>query len=432
MNTRIPMIHCPKNIREVADEFKDFMTTTQYRSFVAALCAGVFGIPGYCDIYRHMLFSNSVSSISNLYNSDNLWEKLNRRHRKRLLRLIKDLHSKPSRYMWVVDDTLLEHSGKKVWGAYKWKDHNSGNVVLAHKLLVLGILDRQARLLIPVYWEVLHRDLSTLTDEEIPEVHEKAWIIALKKLDEAFELGFPKLTLSSDCWFGCEELFDELIDRGIDYEIEIRSNRNIAFHGRKKVDMRVDDFFKDRSRSPVYVGKNRKYGSEATVQLRGSKRKSKVVAIANTKKGENFAYYATNRLNWNASKVWKLSRDRWGIEVQFRDLKQLFTLGKAAVQSQNAVETAISIAAIALTVIRLQQIDEVDTKGNNSTKPRSAGSIVQELVVKSFKQLIDEIANSPGSAIVQKLKQRFSYKNLAGKPAEFRRVLKSPILQGSS
>ncbi|NRA69315.1 MAG: hypothetical protein HRU19_32900, partial [Pseudobacteriovorax sp.] len=103
-----------------------------------------------------------------------------------------------------------------------------------------------------------------------------------------------------------------------------------------------------------------------------------------------------------------------------------------AVQSQNAVETAISIAAIALTVIRLQQIDEVDTKGNNSTKPRSAGSIVQELVVKSFKQLIDEIANSPGSAIVQKLKQRFSYKNLAGKPAEFRRVLKSPILQGSS
>ena len=422
MSVPLPVSHCPSSIREVADEFKDFMTTTQYRSFTATLCAAVFGISGYCNVNRFILFANSVSSISNFFNSDSLWGKLNRRHRRRLIRLLKDLRADPARYMWVLDDTLLGHSGKSIWGAYHWKDHCSGKTILAHKLLVLGILDRYKKVLVPVYWDIMHRDLSNLTEEDIPQVHEKAWVVALRRLDEAMELGFPCLPLSSDSWFAGEELFDALIERGIDYEIEIKCNRKIAHHGRKRVNMSVADFFASKHRSPVYTGRIVKYGSEAVVRLKDSKNKTKVVAIANKRKSDNFAYYASNRLNWNASKIWGLARDRWGIEVQFRDLKQLFTLGKAAVQSRNAVETAISIAAIALTVIRLQQIDEDDTEGNKWTRPRPAGSIVQEMIINSFKQLIAEISTSANnSRIIQRLKTRLSYENLTNKPAEYRR-----------
>ena len=166
-----------------------------------------------------------------------------------------------------------------------------------------------------------------------------------------------------------------------------------------------------------------KYAAEATVRFKDSKRKHKVIGVANRKANTDiFAYYISNVLTWNSSKIWGLARDRWGIEVQFRDLKQLFTLGKAAVQSRNAVETAISVAAIALTVIRLQQFDEADAEGNGWTRPRSAGAIIQQLSIESMRQLVTEItANIRNNDVLERLKKRLSYENLIGKPAEFRR-----------
>lgn len=423
MAVPVPVAHSPRIVRDTADDFKDFMSSTEYRSFVAVLCAAVFGICGYSDVNRYMLFANSVSSIANFFNSDALWPKLNRRHRRRILRLLKHIDNDPKRYMWVIDDTLLPHFGSKIWGAYWWKDHCNGGTTLGHKLLVLGVLDRKNKLLIPVFWEVLHRDLTELTDEDIPQVHEKGWQVALRLLAEAELMGFPKLVLTGDTWFACEEFFDALNMLGTQYEFEIKSNRKIVEHKGRTFNKSAEEFFADRYRSGVYTGRTVKYAAEATVRFKDSKRKHKVIGVANRKANTDiFAYYISNVLTWNASKIWGLARDRWGIEVQFRDLKQLFTLGKAAVQSRNAVETAISVAAIALTVIRLQQFDEADTEGNGWTRPRSAGAIIQQMSIESMRQLVTEItANIRKNDVLERLKKRLSYENLIGKPAEFRR-----------
>ncbi len=144
----------------------------------------------------------------------------------------------------------------------------------------------------------------------------------------------------------------------------------------------------------------------------------KVIAVAN-KKGlvhECFAYYVSNRLTWDATKIWGLARDRWAIEVQFRELKQLFTLGGAAVQSKNSVETTISVAAIGLTEIRLEQLHRVDANENQYIQPVPAGKIVSEYQLKSMRRSFFTLVTN--SSAKDKVNIRLHPENFGRKPTE--------------
>jgi hypothetical protein len=436
MGLPLPVAECPALIRTVADEFKDFMTVTEYRAFVAVLCGAVYGFSSYSDVFRYIMFSPSVSSLGDLFNAEHFAAKLNRRHRRRLLRLMVDLEKDPARYQWVIDDTLVTHDGKKIWGTYTWHDHVSKGYVFGHKILVLGIEDKKRRLLIPVFWEILHRDLSDDVEEanELPETaeHEKGWEVALRLVDQAVAFGFPRLTVVADSWFAGEELFVGLEKRQLSYVIEVKSNRNVARHGTSHYQKhRVDAFFEDRERSLIsYHGKT-KFSAEAVVVFKDSELRQKVVAVANKRDLDDkvFAFYVTNQLAWNASRVWAAARDRWGIEVQFRELKQLFTFGEAAVRSQQAVETSISVSAIALTVIRLQQIAEADASENQHARPRPAGAIVRDLQLESLRKCVSKLASPRENGFHQHFARRLNRQNLNGKPAEYRRKAEKHVNQ---
>ena len=158
------VVHCPSEIRNFSDQFKDFLDKADYKAFVAALCAAVFGTAGYCDIFRYFLFAPSVSSLCRFFNDENdskLVDKLSRRQRRIINRLWPKMHSDPSRFLWVIDDTLVGRSGEgeQTWGAYWWHDHSTGGNKFGHKILSLGLVDRKRQILIPVAWEVLHLSL---------------------------------------------------------------------------------------------------------------------------------------------------------------------------------------------------------------------------------------------------------------------------------
>ena len=326
----------------------------------------------------------------------------------------------------MIDDTIVQHYGKKIWGVYNWHDHVTNGYVNGHKILVLGIEDKKHRLLIPVAWEVLHRDLSDEVEGSATpkEPHEKGWEVALRLLDGAIAFGFPKFTVAADSWFGCQEIFDALDDRQMAFVMEIRSNRKLVRHGRSILNENVTDFFAGRGRHVIgYYGKT-KFAAEAGIILNGAERTIKVVAVANRRGLDDppFAYYVTNQLAWNASRVWHVARDRWGIEVQFRDLKQLFTFGEAAVRSQQAVETSISVSAIALTVIRLEQIAQADADENQQVRPKPAGAIVRDLELESLLRCVTKLATPHEARFRQRFHRRLNRRNLNRKPAEAPRI----------
>lgn len=425
--TEFPVYSCPGIVRQVADDFGDILGT-HYKAFVGVLCGCVLGIGNLSDIFRYILFSASVSGMSRLFNDeDSMWEKLNRRHRRRLLRLMPMILQEPDRFMWAVDDTLVERTGRSIYGCYYWHDHNTKGAVWGHRLLVVGIIDRKRKILIPVYWEILHREDKINSMQR----HEKGWEIALKLLQSSLLDGFPRLLVVADSWFAGEEFFQALHREKFQFVIEMKSNRKVAEHGNtKSLDCRVDEFFENRSKYKIFYHGKKKWASEALLLFKDSKLKMRIAAVAN-KKGESpFAYYATNELTWNAARVWAASRDRWAIEVQFRELKQLFTLGEVAVQSKQAVETSISVAAIALTMIRLEQLSQANTISENQyVRPIPAGAIVRDLQLKALTNSISRLCKGK-TPDIEKISLRINRGNFGQKPAERRKNQKNHTTRG--
>jgi hypothetical protein len=408
-----PVLTCPKEIRDVADVFKDCVGG-YYKAWVVVLCASVFGVSGISVIFRFFMFSPSVSTVSRFYNDKNIFEKLNRRHRRRIKRMLEKTKSESKRYMWAIDDTLLQHYGKDIWGCYYWHDHTNGGTIIGHKLLVLGLVDRKKNLLIPVYWTILHQDKKD-------GHYKKGWEVALDLLDSAIAFGFPTLTVCTDSWFAGDEFFTAIIKRKINFVIEIKNNRKVAGYRRNELlNESIEDFFSCRSRKKIFRKEKHKWASEAIVRFKDSKHKLKVVAVANKKGLVNkpFAYYVSNQLTWNASMIWSISRDRWTIEVQFRELKNNFTLGETAVQSKQSVETTISVSVIALTAIRLKQIMLADANKNQKARPLPAGIIVNDFQLKSINDSITKLAFSSDEKIKLRLKSRLDIGNFGRKPTE--------------
>ncbi len=422
MAFQIPVVACPAGIRRVADDFKDIVGP-HYPAFVAALCGGVFGVAGQSAVSRFSGCSPSGSGMGRFYGEEGLAPRLNRRHRRRLLRLMEKLREDPGRYMWVVDDTLLPHWGRKIWGTYAWHDHNTGGTVYGHKLLVLGLVDRRRKLLIPVFWDILHREIEGHEDQ-----HEKGWEVALRLLREATGFGFPKLLVVADSWFAGEEFFDGLRAAELPFVVEIKSNRKVMGKLRSDTkDLRVDKYFAKKPRQKIGYRGKKKWAAERSLYFKDSARKLKTAAVANEKDldQECFAFYVSDRLTWNAQKLWAAARDRWTIEVQFRDLKQIFAMGKSALRSRYSVETSISVAVIALTAVRLEQIASTGRNENQHVRPIPAGNIVREYQLRSLVESVSKLASHRSFPAVETLKRRLTPENLHQKPTEVRRAARS-------
>ena len=396
---------CPTALRIVADEFKDLLGK-HYRAFVATLCGYFFGLSSFTDIVRYLLFSPSVTDIGRFFNEKDLYLRLNRRQRRIVQKIMKSKGNGTKRYIWALDDTTVSHYGRSIWGAYWWFDHSINANVFGHKLLVLGLVDTVTNVFIPIKWEILHRDDGTIN-------HEKGWEVGIRLLKEALKEKFPNVPFVADSWFACEEAFQILNEMGIRFVMEIRNNRVIERHGKKKLGINVKAFFANIRRTKIHSKNKHKWASSATLVLKDSVLKLKKVAVANRKgmTDHPFSYYVSNQLTWDENKIWSLARYRWAIEVQFRELKQLFALGEAAVRSKQAVETSISISMISLTVVRQFQQENADASKNQHERPQPASSIVNGIKLNSFKVFISKLA-PPGEVVFfNKFRSRFSKKN---------------------
>jgi hypothetical protein len=423
----LPLFECPGFVRRHCDGFKDIVGI-HYRDWVGIIAGTINGIGSLSDISRFIFFGRSVSSLSRFLNAG-LASKINRRHRRMVRSWMVRVTNRPEDFLFVIDDTLLPHAGPKQWGVYNWYDHTYKTFRTGNKLLVIGLMCRKRRLVIPLHWQILH------VESDAPELYRKANQVVLDLLQVLSAEGFPKLTVVGDSWYAGEPLYQGLSDLGYDFVFEIRRNRIVAtIDGRKpKEKIKIEPVLSQRPCSRIRFRGRFRYAFERCVRFRNSKVELKAVGVKNKLIDEQmYAIYVTNRLAWNASKVWSISRDRWMIEVHFRELKSLFALGEPAVRSKNGIETTISVSLISLTVIRLEQFAQPNTKKDQHCRPDTAGNIVQKVQLRLLQRGISKLAH-PSSAenALLKLRTRLTLQNLRRKPTEKLSSLETPTLRNS-
>lgn len=420
-----PAVECPGFVRRYADGFKD-LVGNHYREWISLLAGTVSGLGSLCDANRFLLFSRSVSSL-NRFLSSGMAPQLNRRHRRRVRCWALRAMRRPEDFLFVVDDTILPRRGSKQWGVYNWYDHASKAFTNGHKLLVVGLMCRRRRLVIPLHWQILH------VESKAPELYRCATEVALTLLDELEAEGFPRLTVAADCWFSGEPFYEGLNRRGFGFVVENRANRIVSAVSAESLAPKtaLPSVFSARRYTPIVYRKRRRFAAECVLTLRSCRKVPlKIVAVKNRSVDEApYAFYATNRLAWNAQKVWSISRDRWMIEVLFRELKSLFALGEPAVRTESGIETTVSISMVALTVIRTQQWEIAAQRSHQDTRPVPASAIVHQLQTKLLHRGISVLAHpQSGPSLYRRISHKLDPRFLRQKPTEKTRVPRSLVI----
>ena len=230
---------------------------------------------------------------------------------------------------FIVDDTQIEKRGKKMEGVCRTYLHSEKRYADAHTVVTGCIVYKGVA--IPYATRLF------LSDKVYPELAAKYHFGPRKKLTELAaemieSLEVPqqtKVIVLFDKYFLAAKVLEACKKRGFSYVGAVKSNRIFTPNGsthKRKINEYIPGLLRRRGR------KNKIQGSNKIHYL--AKQKgwlSKVGAInlvcSRREKEETILTLATNDATLSAREVVEAYRNRWAIEVLFKDAKQHLGLG---------------------------------------------------------------------------------------------------------
>ena len=337
----------PAPVRALANDAKDLCDGDfSYRVLVALLVGLFFGLSSLSAIVRAFTFVCSVSTLSRGIRAIP-HEALLRRARNKVAELVATCENPERRFVLAIDDTLVRKFGASPENCY-WFDHSSGKAAKGRNYLCLVVLDILTGHAYPVDAVLLRGTKHADYRPRIEVLKER--LLVLK------EAGLGRVTLVADAWFSDKKLFEWLDTNGFDFEIEIRINRKLTYLDKKvlgaagekgkMVYPSVSDVARTLKRNTAFSGGAPKQIAGGVVRLFGSPLRLKLAAVWNEGDAlteKPFASYVTNRTGLCLTRIWALSRFRWGIECYFRASKQDFSFDSLATESSEAAFGLIAL-----------------------------------------------------------------------------------------
>lgn len=252
----------------------------------------------------------------------------------------------------IIDDTILEKTGKTIEGISYVFDHVTRRAVLGYKALVAGYWDGCN--IIPIDFS-LHREKGQNSSKPFgfdlkrlkrvfsyergkdsagiirkDELDQKKTETAIAILKRAVKHKLVIQYVLVDSWFTSIPFLNAVkaVNKGKIHLIGMLKDmdRLVIYNQQKKSLKEVFKSLPDATRSR----KNRLYYKQARVQMDGH-----FVNIFFTRQGVNgkWKMILASDLNLSFNQVFEIYQIRWTIEVMFRECKQLFQMG--ACQSNN-------------------------------------------------------------------------------------------------
>jgi hypothetical protein len=396
----------PFEVREVYFLYKDIFEE-QNIGYLHATSLMLLHSAGYKDLSDLVRFCPTTPSVSGL--ADQLLKFNKNRFMKRNQKRILDMMNRSGHceFCFAIDDTANPKYGNCFQSD---KFGSSSGVYFGQKVMVLVVVNLRTGRAYPIQF-------TFLTGKNNPD-HIPANVIAIHLLQEAIHYGFPPCPVTSDSWFDSKDFIKSVINLGCDFAGELKSTRNVKNNPSPNSPVRkLTTWFNDLTRQRLpqtkfqkRLEKRGKAFSEDNLYITDLGYPLKVIAVYNRMNGNSpFAYYATTNLSMTGSKLWKMSRARWAIEVMFRDLKQFLSFGRLSAGGEGGANLSICIPLILFTSMR------IDSKRIwNCSEQDSIGSIVKGVREVALSKSLDHIIHQPNGEKIKILKAR--RKNPTQKP----------------
>jgi len=249
----------------------------------------------------------------------------------------------------ILDDTILEKTGKKIPACSWYKDHSQNLAnVFGHQWVLSALLYKQA--LLPLAARLYHPKGAKGCGRF------QTKISLAKKILQSLRLPVPcKLYLLADSWYWAKELVKACRALGYHMISQLKSNSVIWLHGKR---IKVTDL---DSKTLAYREVSLPlYGKTKTVKIakfigliKGLGRVSVVVVKEKRKKTR---YLVCTNLLLPALEVLKFYARRWKIEQMIKDLKQRLGLADYQVRNLQAIQRHVTLAFLSYFTLALLKL----------------------------------------------------------------------------
>jgi DDE superfamily endonuclease len=271
-----------------------------------------------------------------------------------------------------IDDTLTHKTGKKMEGVGIYWDHSEKRYVLAHNIVTVEFVNPNGESHPLDFRLYLKKDLCG--QKGIP--FQTKIELAQELVEDALHRGLEIQGALFDNWFASKEFIKFLRKRDLHWVTRLKSDRTIKIKGRY---VAIIDFAKTLPREAfrrVQIGDRIYQIFSKAVDLKGVGQARVMISYDNEEFSGSPAYFATDQIRWEGTRIIKTYSKRWNIEAFFRDSKQNLGLEDYQLRDLRGIKRHwyLIFLAYSLQVSGLFGID---------VKPRCESPTLGELIKKT-------------------------------------------------
>ena len=248
----------------------------------------------------------------------------------------------------IVDDTIIEKTGKKIPGCAWHRDHAQKAYVFGHQWVISALLYKD--FLLPL-WAKLYHPKGTKGCGSF-----QTKITMAKKILQTLRLPIPcKVYLLADSWYWAKQLAQLCRKYGYHMISQLKST-SVLFMDRKKTKITTLSTINSAYRevSLFVYGKNKTLKIARFVGIIQGLGKVTVVVVKEKRK--KTSYLVSTNLHLSALDIVKYYAKRWKIEQMIKDLKQRLGFGHYQVRNPQAIQRHVALVLLSYGILILLKI----------------------------------------------------------------------------
>ncbi len=248
----------------------------------------------------------------------------------------------------IVDDTIIEKTGKDMDGVGYLYDHSKGKSVLCHDIVSTFYRNGEQR--IPLFFNpYIKKEVAEKTGVWFKTKNQ----IALDLLRMSLIQVHPEAVVFDE-WYMCKDMLEFCNNRGLTWVSQAKNNRLIQL-GEDWIQLGI---YAKSLQKKMFKRINKKIGErrfkwfyETSVVMKNVGL-VKLVILRERKNSKTFTFFVSNNISLDGMQILEYYKKRWSIEVFHRDCKQHLGMGEYQARKLDAVVIHLHLVFLAYTLLK--------------------------------------------------------------------------------